>query len=87
MVYFGVRGGERLTGGKQMDGNRSEVGDERNTPFELPEFTKDVTPGFESEEEPSREEEDELRFPRRRSQEEIPQESLAERIRKDRQGS
>jgi hypothetical protein len=69
-----------------MDANRSKGGDERNTRFELPEFRKDVTPGFESEGEPTSVAEGQYRFPRRRGQEDIPQESLAERIRKDRQG-
>jgi hypothetical protein len=88
MVCFGGSGGERLTGGKQMDGNRSEVGDERNTPFELPESTKDITSGFDPGEEPSEvsESEGHDRFPQRLKQEDIPQESLAERIRRDRQG-
>jgi hypothetical protein len=86
MVCFGVSGGERLTGGKQMDGNRSEVGDERNTPFELPEYTKEVTSGFDPGEEPSEVSEGHDRFPQRLKQEDIPQESLAERIRRDRQG-
>ena len=70
-----------------MDANRSEVGDERNTEFELPEFRKDVTPGFDPEEEPSSVAEGDDRFPRRGSQEDIPQESLAERIRREFQGS
>jgi hypothetical protein len=86
MVCHGVSGDERWTGGKKMDANRSEVGDERNTPFELPEFRRDVTPGFDPEEEPSSVAEGQYRFPRRRRQEDIPQESLAELIRKDRQG-
>jgi len=85
MLCCGVSGDERLTGGKKMDANRSKGGDERNTRFELPEFRKDVTPGFDPEEEPSSVAEGQYRFPRRRGQEEIPQESLAERIRKDRQ--
>jgi hypothetical protein len=86
MVCYGVSGDERLEGGK-MDANRAEAGDERNTSFELPEFRNDVTSGFDPEEEPSSVEEGDDRFPRRRSQEEIPQESLAERIRKEFQRS
>jgi hypothetical protein len=86
IVCFGISGGERLTGGKQMDGNRSEVGDERNTSFELPEYTKEVTSGFDPGEEPSEVSEGHDRFPQRLKQEDIPQESLAERIRRDRQG-
>ena len=70
-----------------MDANRSEVGDEKNTPFELPDFRKDVTPGFDSDEEPSEVSEGQDPFPRRGKQEDIPQESLAERIRRDLQGS
>ena len=69
-----------------MGANRSEVGDERNTSLELPELTRNLTPGFIYEEEPSSVEEGEDRFPERRSQEDIPQEALAERIRKDREG-
>jgi hypothetical protein len=69
-----------------MDPNRPEVGDERNTRFELPESRRDVTPGFDSDEEPSAVSEGHYRFPRRRREEDIPQQSLAERIRSDRQG-
>jgi hypothetical protein len=87
MVRFGGSGGERSTGGKQMDGDRSEIGDERNTPFELPEYTKEVTSGFDPGEEPSEVSEGHDRFSQRLKQEDIPQESLAERIRRDRQGS
>jgi hypothetical protein len=52
-----------------MDADRSEVGDERNTPFELQEFRRDVTPGCYYEEEPSSVAEGEYRIPRRRRQE------------------
>ena len=81
-----VRGDERSKGGKKMDANRSEVGDEKNTSFELPDFRKEVTSGFDPGEEPSEVSEGHDRFPQRLKQEDIPQESLAERIRRDRQG-
>jgi hypothetical protein len=68
-----------------MGAKRPEVGDERNTSFVPPEFMRNLTPGF-HDEEPTSEAEGEYRFPRRRRQEDVPQESLAERIRKDRQG-
>jgi hypothetical protein len=73
-------------GGRKMDANGLEVGDERNTRFELPESRRDVTPGFDPDEEPSAVSEGHSRFPRRRREEDIPQESLAERIRSDSQG-
>jgi hypothetical protein len=63
-----------------------DAGDERNTRFELPESTREVTPGFDPDDEPGALSEGQYRFPRRRKKEDIPQESLAERIRSDSQG-
>jgi hypothetical protein len=69
-----------------MDANSPDAGDERNTRFELPESVQEVTSGFDSDDEPAAVSEGHYRFPRRRKQEDIPQESLAERIRRDSQG-
>jgi hypothetical protein len=65
-----------------MDANRSTAGDERNTPFELPDSMNDAMSGLDSGGEPDVSD----GFPRREP-EDIPQESLAERIRRDREGS
>jgi hypothetical protein len=73
-----------------MGAKRSEGGDERNTSFQLPGPMRAATPaGYHPDEEPSDVSEAQDRFlqhrPRRGKREDIPQESLAERIRKDRQ--
>lgn len=60
------------------------AGDERNTRFELTESRKDAAPGFEDDEEPALAQ-GHRRFPRRMAQEEIPQESLAQRMRAGRE--
>ena len=77
-----------------MGAKRSEGGDEKNTSFQLPGSMRAATPGYRPEEEPHEQPSDvsegQDRFPqhraRRGKREDIPQESLAERIRKDRQG-
>jgi hypothetical protein len=72
-----------------MGAKRSEGGDERDTSFQLPRSLRAVTPGYHPDEEPSDVSEGQDRFlqhrVRRGKREDIPQESLAERIRKDRQ--
>ncbi len=71
-----------------MNSKRSEIGDDDNTSFELPDSSlEDLKPGFDHREE-KREETAEGhhdRFPRR-DKKEIPREPLAERIRKARKG-
>jgi hypothetical protein len=73
-----------------MGAKRSEGSDERDTSFQLPRSMRAVTPGYHPDEEPSDVSEGQDQFlqhrARRGKREDIPQESLAERIRKDRQG-
>jgi hypothetical protein len=64
-----------------MDRRRPEAGDRDNAPFEI--VSTDlhhVTSGFDSGEIEPRMENDDRRFPRRSSEEEVPRESLAARI-------
>jgi hypothetical protein len=73
-----------------MDSKRLVPGDERNMPFAPQNFkAADATAGFDAgEQEVERNDSSEChnRFPTRKSQAEIPRESIAERLRRQHQG-
>jgi hypothetical protein len=65
-----------------MERGRQEVGDQDNTSFEMiGENVNHSKPGFESGKEATESREGEHRFPRRTGEHDVPQASLAERIR------
>jgi hypothetical protein len=68
-----------------MNRRRPEVGDQENASFEtLDSDLHHVKSGFDSGEEPEKRE-GAHRFPRRSNEEDVPKESLADRLRSDRQ--
>jgi len=72
-----------------MNRKTPPVSDEENTSF-VPQSLANATAGFDAGEQQAQEGEASKghhRFPRRKSRDEIPQESLAERLRAKRQGS
>jgi hypothetical protein len=74
-----------IKGTELMNRRRVEVGDHENTAFETVDSgLHHVRPGFDSGEEGTEKQEGEERFPRRRSEQDVPKASLADRLRSNR---
>ncbi len=71
-----------------MNTKSTEIGDERNRSFESPDLKQEeLKPGFKpADQQPQAAPGDHHRFPHRRDKKDVPQESLAERIRKAQKG-